>query len=75
MSTIINFLKSIGDMIITLVGFVIKFIEDILYMIKLLGETILAIPEMIGFLPSAVVSAFMAALSIVVIYKVLGRTE
>ena len=75
MSTIINFLKSIGDMIITLVSFVIKFIEDILYMIKLLGETVLAIPELIGFLPSAVVSAFMAALSIVIIYKVLGRTE
>ena len=75
MSTIINFIKDIAELLFTIGKMAIKFVEDIIYMIKLLAETVLNLPQYLGFLPASVLSAFMAAMSIVVVYKVLGRTE
>lgn len=73
MSDVIKFLKDIGNLIATLVKFAIKMIEDLVYIIKLLGEVVESIPDLIGFLPSAFGSMFMICIAIVIIYKVVGR--
>lgn len=73
MSTIIEFIKDIGNLIATLLKFALKFVEDIVYIIKLLGDVVLALPDYIGFLPSAVGSMFMLCIGVVVVYKIAGR--
>lgn len=73
MSALVDFFASLGNVIVSLVEFVFKFIKDLFYIIELLGNTLLALPSMIGWLPSACISLAITAFSIVVIYKVMGR--
>lgn len=73
MSTIINILKSIGDFFATVAEFIVKLFEDLVYIVKLLGETVAKLPELLGFFPSSVLAILVLALAVVVIYKVLGR--
>lgn len=73
MSTIINILKSIGDFFATVAEFVVKLFQDLVYIVKLLGETVAKLPDLLGFLPSSVLAILVLALAVVVIYKVLGR--
>lgn len=73
MQAIINFFSSLGNIIVSLVQFLIKFVTDLVYIIGLLGNTIISLPSMIGWLPSACITLVITAFSIVVIYKIMGR--
>lgn len=73
MQALINFFTSLGNVVVSLVEFVIKFIKDLFYIIGLLGNLIVSLPSMIGWLPSACISLTVTAFSIVVIYKIMGR--
>lgn len=73
MQALINFFTSLGNVIVSLVEFVIKFVQDLFYVIGLLGNLIISLPAMIGWLPSACISLTVTAFSIVVIYKIMGR--
>lgn len=73
MSTIINILKAIGDFFSSVVDFVVKLFSDLVYVVKLLGETMAKLPQLLGFFPSSVLAVLLLALAVVVIYKVLGR--
>lgn len=73
MEGFLNFFKGLGDIIGSLVDFVFGVIEDLLYVIGLLGSLILKIPELIGWLPSACISLVITTFGIVLIYKILGR--
>lgn len=68
-----KWVKTIGEFFSTVIDFVIGLVEDIVYVIKLTGETVLKIPEYFDWLPEAVVAVIVSAFAIVVIYKVLGR--
>ena len=73
MDAIIKFFKGIADAVSAALSFLIGFIEDIVYVIKLTGQFVLCIPDYLGFLPSAVLSIVIVIFGVVVIYKVLGR--
>lgn len=73
MGQILNFLKGILDFFVGLVQFVVKIMGDLVYVVKLLGETVAKLPDYLHFLPSAVVAVLVTALAVVVIYKLLGR--
>lgn len=73
MQALISFFTSLGNVVVSLVEFVIKFIKDLFYIIGLLGNLIISLPSMIGWLPSACISLTVTAFSIVVIYKIMGR--
>lgn len=68
-----DFLQGIWDAIITVIEFVVDFIKDIIYVVQLVGETVLKIPEYIGWLPSYFTATVLVIFAIVVIYKILGR--
>lgn len=73
MGEIVAFLKSIVDAITTAINFVVDFISDIVYIIELVGKTVLEIPSYFGWLPTAAVGILVTIFGIVVIYKITGR--
>ena len=73
MQVIIDFFKGFADVITSLVDFVIGMVEDIVYVITLLGEFVTQIPEYFSWLPAEALVLVVAIFGLVVIYKVLGR--
>lgn len=73
MQAIINIFTSLFDIIKTVVHFVVQFFQDIVYIIKTLGQFIIKAPLLFGFLPPAVLAIFIVGISVIIIYKVVGR--
>lgn len=73
MNALIDFIKGIGEAIVSVTDFVMGLFEDLVYMIKLLGQVILNIPYYFSWLPSEVLALIVLIVSIVVVYKILGR--
>lgn len=73
MNALLDFFKGIGDAIVAVFDFVISLFEDLIYMIKLLGQVVLNIPVYFSWLPAPVLALIVVIISIVVIYKILGR--
>lgn len=73
MNALLEFFKGIGTAITSVIDFVMGLFEDLVYMIKLLGQVVLNIPSYFSWLPSQVIALIILIISIVVIYKVLGR--
>lgn len=73
LDSIKDFFLSLGDIIKSLVDFVIGLIEDIVSVVKLVGKFVIKIPDFFSWLPGPVVALIVAAFSVVVIYKILGR--
>ena len=73
MGEIVAFLKSIVDAITTAINFVVDFISDIVYIIEIVGKTVMEIPSYFGWLPTAAVTLIVTIFGIVVIYKITGR--
>ena len=69
----ISALKSIFNLISSVVSFIIGFFQDLVYMISLLGKFILSLPTYLSWLPPTFITAVSLIFTIVVIYKVLGR--
>lgn len=69
----ISALKSIFNLISSIVSFIIGFFQDLVYMISLLGKFILSLPSYLSWLPPTFITAVTLIFTIVVIYKVLGR--
>lgn len=69
----ISALKSIFNLISSIVSFIIGFFQDLVYMITLLGKFILSLPSYLSWLPPTFITAVTLIFTIVVIYKVLGR--
>lgn len=73
MAEIVDFLKGFGDFFVSIGKFIADFVADLLYIIKATAQAVANIPEMLGWLPSGVIAAFVAIFAIVVIYKIAGR--
>ena len=73
MDGIMAFFKGIGDVIVGIIDFVVSFFRDLIYVISLLGNMLLQLPNMIGWLPSACISLTVTLFGIVIIYKIMGR--
>lgn len=73
MQGLISFFTSLGDTIVAVFQFWIKYISDLFFVVRLLGNLALSLPAMIGWLPSACISVTVLAFAIAVIYKIMGR--
>lgn len=72
-NTITDALVAITDAIWAVLETIGDFINDLLFVIELLGKAVLNLPTYISWLPSPVIALIIGCFSIVVIYKVLGR--
>lgn len=73
LETIKNFFLGLVDVITSLIDFVIGFVEDIVYVVKLCASFVAKIPSLFSWLPSGVLAMIVLTFSVVVIYKVMGR--
>lgn len=73
MQAIIDFFATLGEIITTVVDFVIQLFKDLLFMLQLLAKFVVSIPDYFAWLPAGVVAVIVVIFSIVVIYKILGR--
>lgn len=73
MQGILTWLEGLASLIGSLVGFLFGFIEDLLYVITLLGSLIIKIPFMFGWLPTACITLVVTVFGVVLIYKIIGR--
>lgn len=71
---VINLIKGFFEFVVSIVNFVLKILQDLIYVVKILGQTVANLPTYLGFLPTTVLALFVGCLSIVVCYKVLGRS-
>ena len=70
---IFNSITGFFELVFSLVDFVIGFIEDLVYVVKLVGQFVLKIPSYFAWLPSQAVTMVVTVFGIVVVYKILGR--
>lgn len=70
-----NILSNISNFFTAVWGFLVDLIEDLVYMVKLLGQIVADIPSLFSWLPAGVLALFIALVGIVVVYKIIGRTE
>ena len=73
MGAILDVLTGFIDLCIFIVDFVISTIRDLIYMVSLLGEITTNLPSYLGWLPSQILTNFLLIISIVVVYKIIGR--
>lgn len=73
MGAILDVLSGFIDLCIFVVDFLISTIRDLLYMVGLLGELTVNLPDYLGWLPSSIMTHFLVIISIVVVYKIIGR--
>lgn len=73
MDAIIGFFSGIGDLLVSAIEFLISFVGDIVYIAKLTGKAVTAIPGLFGLLPAPCVAVLGSIFAVVVIYKILGR--
>lgn len=73
LETIKNFFLSFSNIVSSLVDFVVGFIEDIVYVVKLCASFVAKIPLLFSWLPAPALAIIIIIFSVVVIYKVMGR--
>lgn len=73
MQAVVDFLSGIGDVITSLFSFVIDFIGDLVYLVKLTGKFLSEIPNYFSWLPAPVLAIVIIIFTVVVLYKILGR--
>lgn len=73
MRTIIEFLKNIGSAIGTLFSLLGTLLQDIVWLVKTTASFLASVPSMLSWLPAPVIALLVAGLTLVVLYKVLGR--
>lgn len=73
MDAIINFFKSIGDVITSCIDLLWSFIQDLIQIILLLAKFLGQIPGFISWLPEPIPFLLLSMFTIVVVYKIAGR--
>lgn len=73
MFAIFEAIKSFIEFIISVVGFVIALFRDLVFAIGTMRKVVLRLPGLLGFFPTAVIALFLAGISILVVFRVLGR--
>lgn len=73
MQALISFVEGIGSAITAFFDFVFSLISDIVYLVQLTGRMLAQIPGYFSWLPAPVLAVLVTAVTIAVLYKVLGR--
>lgn len=69
----LDYIKGIADAVISVVNFIVNLFKDLVYMIELLVNVVGNIPSYFSWLPAELLLIIVALISVVVIYKILGR--
>ena len=75
MSAIVDFLVTLGESIVSAFDLVVSFFGDLLYMIDLMVQLVPAIPRFFTWLPSTVLVTFELIITVVVLFRILGRSD
>lgn len=70
---LVQILKSFFTTIGKLIDFIFGMIEDLIYVIKLLGKVSDNMPDFFSWLPPEVLALILLTISIIVIFKIIGR--
>lgn len=73
MSTLLEFFQGIADVITGVVSFVISLFKDLISMIMMLWDVVANIPAYFSWLPAEIIALLVTLISVVVMYKILGR--
>lgn len=73
MGAIIRMLKSLVQLIISLVKFIPVILKDFIIVIELVLNTLTSLPTLFIVFPSVLSAILMSVFGVVIIYKVLGR--
>lgn len=74
LETIGNFFESIYDFIMTCIDFIIGLVEDIIFLIQTVTSAMASVTDVIPVLfPASIAVLFVGIITIVVLYKILGR--
>lgn len=73
LETIKDFIMALFQPILSLFDLIISFVQDIVYVVKLVGAFVVNIPSYFDWLPTGVVALIVSIFTVVVIYKIMGR--
>ena len=73
MKALVAFAEGISSAITGVLDFLFSLIGDVVYLVQLTGRMLAQIPRYFSFLPAPVLAVIVTAVTIAVLYKVLGR--
>lgn len=73
MDWLINFFSAAGDFILGSLKFFWGLLMDLLYVVGLLLQISINLPDYFSWLPGEVLSIIIVTFGVVVVYKILGR--
>lgn len=73
MNAVLSFLGGIGEAVTGALGFLLDLVLDFAYLVRLLGRVLAIIPRLFSWLPPELYALVIAALSVAVILKIIGR--
>lgn len=74
MQGIIDFLGLIGQAIVSVIEFVISMIQDLVFVVQLAANFVIAIPSYFAWLPAPIMTMLVTAVTVIFIYKIAGRS-
>lgn len=73
MQVLIDFISLIGELLLSIVDFVVTLITDIVFIVQLAGQAIAAIPGYFSWLPAPILALVGTGIAVIFIYKIAGR--
>lgn len=73
MNAVIGFFEGIGTAIVGAFDFLVSLVGDIVYLVQLTGKILGQLPTYFSWLPAPVLAVVLIALTIAVVYQILGR--
>ena len=70
---IVKFFTGFANIVTSVVDFIIGFVQDIVFVVKLTGSFLAKIPQLFSWLPASVITILVVIFGVVVVYKVIGR--
>ena len=73
MNEIIQYFSELGDLLLSLVDFLISFLGDLVFFVRLIVALTANIPNYFSWLPAECVSLIVIVFAVVIVLRVLGR--
>lgn len=73
MSAIIQAIQDFFSFIGQILQLIVQLVKDLIYSITLLRNVVPNVPSYLAFLPPAIGATFAAALTLIIVYKIIGR--
>lgn len=71
--SIASFFEGVLYFFSTLFDFIGKLLSDFVWVVENVGNAISNLPDYLSFLPAQVVTLFMSGVTVIIVYKILGR--